>query len=333
MANTIPQHGTSQPGQPQQQGGVAQQPQGQLGGFQSGQAQGTSSPSQGASGLVDKLAQTADSTAHKAIERVQETRERALSGIERQQAQLRDRIRDVSGALRSSGHKLSDNEMVASLLDTASDKVDRLASYVDTASARGLAADVHNFARQRPAWFFGGAFLAGLALGRFAKSSARAASEGSSQDLSSAARGRHAERATGAQGSGYGASSLGSQATGRDQATTGSTSGASGASSGSTASSRTTGSQQSGAASRGGATGPQSGSTPGGSGSPSGYSSATSPQSGSTPGGSGSPSGYSSATSPSGSTPAGSAGPTGSSPASPSGSTTRAPGNGGAGQS
>lgn len=213
MANTIPQHGTSQSSQPQQQAGIAQPPQGQLGGKPSltgSQVQG--SPS----GLVDKLAQTADESAHKAIERVQETRERARSGIERQQAQLGERIREVSEALRGSGLKLKDNDAVASLLDGASERVDRLASYVDTASPRSVARDLHDFARDKPAWFFGGAFLAGLALGRFAKSSARAASE----ELSDAERLRASERMRYPTGdstsrAGMASSSAGAYATGR----------------------------------------------------------------------------------------------------------------------
>jgi hypothetical protein len=42
---------------------------------------------------------------------------------------------------------------------------------VDHATPRTIARDVHRFAQEKPAWFFGGAFLLGLAVGRFVKSS------------------------------------------------------------------------------------------------------------------------------------------------------------------
>ncbi|HEY6556163.1 MAG TPA: hypothetical protein VI072_02780, partial [Polyangiaceae bacterium] len=45
------------------------------------------------------------------------------------------------------------------------------ASYVSETDPRDVLQDVQDFARQRPAWFFGGAFLLGLAAGRFLKAS------------------------------------------------------------------------------------------------------------------------------------------------------------------
>jgi len=136
--------------------------------------------------LADKAEQVAKSAEEKvkqALEQGQQVRERAHSAIDKQQSQLGERIRDVSGVLRSGSRKLDDdNESVASLLNVASDQVDRLASYVDTASPRSVASDLHNFAHNRPAWVFGGAFLAGLALGRFLKASSRSSQPLSSRD-------------------------------------------------------------------------------------------------------------------------------------------------------
>lgn len=166
MPNTIPNQGSSTPPQAQPETRGARPKSDSDGALEQ------------AAQLIDKAAHSADDTAKKAIERAQETREQVRSGLEAQQTQLSGRIRDVGDALRSSGRKLADSESVSSLFTSASEQADRLASYVDTASPRTVASDLHNFARDKPAWFFGGAFIAGLALGRFAKSSARASAGG-----------------------------------------------------------------------------------------------------------------------------------------------------------
>jgi hypothetical protein len=49
--------------------------------------------------------------------------------------------------------------------------VERLASYVASADLSHLGDDVQRFARDKPLFFFGGAFILGLAAGRFMKSS------------------------------------------------------------------------------------------------------------------------------------------------------------------
>jgi len=173
MANTTPDQGTPKAG--------SNEPR-------TGRQQTTQEPNkQSTTGhLADKAEQVAKGAEEKvkqALEQGQHVRERAQSAIEKQQSQLGERIRDVGGVLRSGSRKLDDdNESVASLLNVASDQVDRLASYVDTASPRSVASDLHNFVQDRPAWVFGGAFLAGLALGRFFKASSRTAYPTRSRD-------------------------------------------------------------------------------------------------------------------------------------------------------
>jgi hypothetical protein len=132
--------------------------------------------------LLDNAVESAEASARSAIEHVQGARDKARSGLDRQQVQLSGQIRDVGDALRSSSRKLSDSESVSSLLNVASEQAEKLAAYVDTATPRSVASDLHQFARERPGWFFGGAFIAGLTLGRFAKSSASASSSGGEAD-------------------------------------------------------------------------------------------------------------------------------------------------------
>lgn len=140
-------------------------------------------PAEAASKVVERLEKTAEQTASSAVEHVRQARERTQSGIEQQRAQMAERIRRFGGALRSSSESLSAEDPFARhLLEVVSERVERAASYVDQASPGALAEDLQGFARRRPGVFFGGAFLAGLALGRFAKSTAGAGLQSESED-------------------------------------------------------------------------------------------------------------------------------------------------------
>lgn len=136
------------------------------------QASGREQRTGDASKLADKASQAAEQVKTAAVERVQSARDRAESGITEGRTQVADRIRHVSSALRSaSDHLREDDDFIASYVETASERIDRIASYVSEANPRDVLHDVQDFARQRPAWFFGGAFLLGLAAGRFLKAS------------------------------------------------------------------------------------------------------------------------------------------------------------------
>jgi hypothetical protein len=176
------------PGVPPQQQGATPSTQARPG---AQLEQGTARPVQpgaayqGAKGAVDRLAKETAQSSQRAAERIAETSHRAASGLEEtgrraasevadQRAHLSDRIRHLGGALRASGDEIKASDAtIASLLERASAQAERVASYVDRADPSTLASDLTQFARERPVWFYGGAFIAGLALGRFAKSSAR----------------------------------------------------------------------------------------------------------------------------------------------------------------
>ena len=74
---------------------------------------------------------------------------------------------------RNAGNELrSDNEALAAYVDMASDQLRRFADQIRQKGVADMMDDVHNFARRRPALFIGGAFLVGLGIARFLKSSA-----------------------------------------------------------------------------------------------------------------------------------------------------------------
>jgi hypothetical protein len=178
MPGIPPQQQGATPGTPARAG--AQQEQGTARPVQPGAAFG------GAKSAVERLAKETTQSSQRAADRIAETSHKAASGLEEtgrraasevadQRAHLSERIRHLGGALRASGDELEPSDTtIASLLARASDQAERVASYVDRADPSTFASDLTRFARQRPVWFYGGAFIAGLAVGRFAKASASA---------------------------------------------------------------------------------------------------------------------------------------------------------------
>jgi hypothetical protein len=123
-------------------------------------------------GLASKLSQGAYEATDQALDRVQRTRVRLEDELAQRRSRVGERLRSVSEVLDSAGGKLGDDDLVADGLHYVGSKIDRVASYIESADPNRLAYDLRDVARERPAWFFGGVFVLGLALGRFAKSSA-----------------------------------------------------------------------------------------------------------------------------------------------------------------
>lgn len=124
-------------------------------------------------GQAEKVAEKAEKLASSALDRVQDARAQAESGLAEQRGQLTQRIRRIGDALRSTSDELRfEDEIVADYIEQAGDRVERLASYVSSVRMSDIGRDVTRFASERPAWFFGGTFLLGLAAGRFLKSTA-----------------------------------------------------------------------------------------------------------------------------------------------------------------
>ena len=94
--------------------------------------------------------------------RVDEQKNRAAAGI----GGIADVFRTASNELRG------ENETLASYVDTASEQMKKFADAIRERGVADMLDDVHAFARRRPALFIGGAFLIGIGIARFLKSSA-----------------------------------------------------------------------------------------------------------------------------------------------------------------
>ncbi len=120
----------------------------------SGKANGAANGEHASSGLLGGIQQRVTS-------RVDEQKNRAADGL----GGIADVIRNASNELRG------ENEALASYVDLASDQMRRIADQIRERGVGDMVDDVSRFARRRPALFIGGAFLVGIGIARFLKSS------------------------------------------------------------------------------------------------------------------------------------------------------------------
>jgi hypothetical protein len=120
-----------------------------------GKGNGAANAESGSSGLLGGIQQRVTS-------RVDEQKNRAADGL----GGIADVIRNASNELRN------ENEALASYVDMASDQMKAFAEQIRQRGVGEMIDDVGQFARRRPALFIGGAFLVGLGIARFLKSTA-----------------------------------------------------------------------------------------------------------------------------------------------------------------
>jgi hypothetical protein len=123
-------------------------------------------------GGPERLEDAAERARVATIEKVENVRDRAREGIDQGRQAMVERIRRVGSALRSASEQLNDeDEVAARYAASASRTAERAAGYIGSTDMKRVVRDVEGFARREPALFFGGAFLLGLAAGRFLRSS------------------------------------------------------------------------------------------------------------------------------------------------------------------
>jgi len=107
--------------------------------------------------------------------------QRVTSRVDEQKNRAADGLGGIASVFQQASNELrNENEALASYVDMASDQMRRLAEHIRQRGVADILDDVSAFARRRPAIFIGGAFLVGLSLARFMKSSGDRAIEADS---------------------------------------------------------------------------------------------------------------------------------------------------------
>ena len=114
-----------------------------------------------------------------------DVKQRVTSRVDEQKNRAADGLGGIADVFRSAGNELrTENEALASYVDMASDQMRRFADTIRQRGVSDMLDDVAVFARRRPALFIGGAFLIGLGIARFLKSSADRGDDRSYRDFS-----------------------------------------------------------------------------------------------------------------------------------------------------
>ena len=129
---------------------------------------GQEGPQGNGSTLTGGLTGTAGAAAAGLMDQV---KSRASSQVAAQQAKAAEGLGTVASALRRAGDELRPrNESLASYADMAVDELEHLSSRIRDKEPGEYLNDLEDFARRRPTTFVAGAFVVGLALARFLKS-------------------------------------------------------------------------------------------------------------------------------------------------------------------
>jgi hypothetical protein len=114
----------------------------------------------------------------------EQAKDQGIRYAEQGKAAINDHLQSFAGAIRRASDELGegDNTMASQLVRQAADGLESLSRSVSGASLQDMVHSVREFGRSHPGAFIGGAVLAGIALGRFARSSAENANAHSAGD-------------------------------------------------------------------------------------------------------------------------------------------------------
>lgn len=121
----------------------------------------------------EKAAPVVEQVQDKAKEATAQVQTRAKDITEERKSQAAGEVAKVAQAVRTTSREMrnQDQENVAHYTEIVADQIEQVSHYLDERDINHLLNDAADFARRRPEIFLGGAFMVGLALGRFLTSS------------------------------------------------------------------------------------------------------------------------------------------------------------------
>ena len=152
--------------------------------FGTGNPQGTT-PGTAAEAVKGEAQRLASEAKQETARVASQAREQATALVDRTKDQTAHRLGSLAVALRQAGQSLEKDDAAGfgRYAGLAADQVEKVADYVGGKDLRELVRDTQTFARRHPDLFLGGAFVAGVMLARFIKSSAPDPEPHSSGDL------------------------------------------------------------------------------------------------------------------------------------------------------
>ena len=123
---------------------------------------------------TSELQEAASTAQEKAVELAEHGKSRLEESLDLRTNQAGQQARQMAQALRQGVAQLrnqDEGQQVASIVEGAADRVERLGGYLERTSGDELLGDVENFARRRPWMVASIGLVAGIAASRFLKAS------------------------------------------------------------------------------------------------------------------------------------------------------------------
>lgn len=129
---------------------------------------------------AEQAKQKAEDLRAKGHEAVEKVKREAEDQVDRRTSQMADGLHSIVSALHTAAEQLAGEgqEWMADYTRQAARQVDRVSGYLEDEDAPAMMADLEDMARSRPGTFVGTTFAAGLAMGRFLRSSQPSTSNG-----------------------------------------------------------------------------------------------------------------------------------------------------------
>lgn len=129
---------------------------------------------------AEQAKQKAEELRAKGHEAVEHVKREAEEQVERRTSQMAGGLHSIVNALHTAAEKLADDgqEWMADYTRRAARQVDTVSGYLENEDAPAMMADLEDMARSHPGTFVGTTFAAGLAMGRFLRSSQPSTSDG-----------------------------------------------------------------------------------------------------------------------------------------------------------
>jgi hypothetical protein len=119
-----------------------------------------------------KVSETAAAAKEQAARTATRVGEQAKNTVDARMSDVAQELGSVADAVRQTTQEVGgENQTIAHYGDRIAQQIEGVSSYLDEHSIDDVLNDVQNFARRQPAVFLGGAFMLGIMVGRFLRSS------------------------------------------------------------------------------------------------------------------------------------------------------------------
>ncbi len=122
-----------------------------------------------------KVSETADVVKEQAKRTVSQVSDQAKSNVSTRMGDVASELGSVAEAVRQTSEDLSSHDQpgIARYGNRIADQIEGVSNYLSDRGVEEVLMDAENLARRQPAIFLGGAFMLGLVVGRFLRSSSQ----------------------------------------------------------------------------------------------------------------------------------------------------------------